>query len=160
MQKIPMTRKGVETLEEELRHLKNVVRPQIIEAIAEARAHGDLSENAEYHAAKEKQSFNEGRIKELEAVISSADIIDPLQFAGHTTVRFGAKVVLADEDTDEEKTLVIVGEYESNADKGRISVTSPIARALIGKNQGDSVKVTTPRGSSSYEILEVLFEQH
>ncbi len=160
MQKIPMTRKGVETLEEELRHLKNVVRPQIIEAIAEARAHGDLSENAEYHAAKEKQSFNEGRIKELEAVISSADIIDPLQFAGHTTVRFGAKVVLADEETDEERTLIIVGEYESNADEGRISVTSPIARALIGKNQGDSVKVSTPRGSSSYEILEVLFEQH
>lgn len=158
MQKIPMTRAGVAALEEELRHIKNVLRPQIIEQIAEARAHGDLSENAEYSAAKEKQSFNEGRIKELEAVIASAEIIDPTQFAGHTVVRFGAKVVLADEDTDEEKTLVIVGEYESNADEGRISITSPVARALIGKSQGDSVKVNTPRGSSSYEILEVVFE--
>ncbi len=153
-----MTRAGVAALEEELRHIKNVLRPQIIEQIAEARAHGDLSENAEYSAAKEKQSFNEGRIKELEAVIASAEIIDPTQFAGHTVVRFGAKVVLADEDTDEEKTLVIVGEYESNADEGRISITSPVARALIGKSQGDSVKVNTPRGSSSYEILEVVFE--
>lgn len=158
MQKIPMTREGVTALEEELRHIKNVLRPQIIEQIAEARAHGDLSENAEYHAAKEKQSFNEGRIKELENVISSADIIDPTQFAGHTVVKFGAKVVLADEETDEERTLVIVGEYESNADAGRISVTSPVARALIGKSQGDSVKVNTPRGSSSYEIVEVIFE--
>lgn len=158
MQKIPMTRAGLAALEEELRHIKNVVRPQIIEQIAEARAHGDLSENAEYSAAKEKQSFNEGRIKELEAVIASAEIIDPTQFAGQTTVRFGARVVLADEDTDEEKTLVIVGEYESNADEGRISITSPVARALIGKSQGDSVKVTTPRGSTSYEILEVAFE--
>lgn len=157
MQKIPMTRAGVEALEAELRHIKNVVRPQIIEQIAEARAHGDLSENAEYHAAKEKQSFNEGRIKELEAVIGSADIIDPAQFAGHTTVRFGAQVVLADEETDEEKTLYIVGEYESNADEGRISITSPVARALIGKSQGDSVTVNTPRGSTSYEIVEVVF---
>lgn len=158
MQKIPMTREGVAALEEELRHIKNVLRPQIIEQIAEARAHGDLSENAEYSAAKEKQSFNEGRIKELENVISSADIIDPAQFAGQKTVRFGAKVVLADEDTDEEKSLHIVGEYESNADIGRISITSPVARALIGKSQGDSVKVSTPRGSSSYEIVEVIFE--
>lgn len=158
MQKIPMTRLGVEALEEELRHRKNVLRPEIIEAIAEARAHGDLSENAEYSAAKEKQSFNEGRIKELESVISSAEIIDPSQFAGQKIVRFGAKVLLADEETDEEKELTIVGEYESNADKGRISITSPVARALIGKSQGDSVKVSTPRGSSSYEILEVAFE--
>lgn len=158
MQKIPMTRAGVVALEEELRHIKNVVRPQIIEQIAEARAHGDLSENAEYSAAKEKQSFNEGRIKELENVIASADIIDPAQFSGHTVVKFGAKVVIADEDTDEEKTLVIVGEYESNADAGRISITSPIARGLIGKSKGDSVKVTTPRGASSYEIVEVFYE--
>lgn len=158
MQKIPMTRQGVSALEEELRHRKNVARPEIIEAIAEARAHGDLSENAEYSAAKEKQSFNEGRIKELEAVISSAEIIDPAQFAGQKIVRFGAKVLLADEETDEEKELKIVGEYESNADEGRISITSPVARALIGKTQGDSVKVSTPRGSSSYEILEVSFE--
>lgn len=158
MQKIPMTREGVVALEEELRHIKNVLRPQIIEQIAEARAHGDLSENAEYSAAKEKQSFNEGRIKELESVISSAEIIDPAQFAGQKIVRFGAKVVIADEDTDEEKSLHIVGEYESNADQGRISITSPVARALIGKSQGDSVKVTTPRGASSYEIVEVVFE--
>ena len=158
MQKIPMTRAGVEALEEELRHIKNVLRPQIIEQIAEARAHGDLSENAEYHAAKEKQSFNEGRIKELEAVIASAEIIDPSQFAGHTTVRFGAKVVVADENTDEERTLQIVGEYESNADLGRISITSPIARGLIGKSEGDSVAITTPKGTTSYEIVEVIFE--
>ena len=158
MEKIPMTRAGVEALETELRHIKNVVRPQIIEAIAEARAHGDLSENAEYHAAKEKQSFNEGRIKELEAVIGAADIIDPAQFSGHTTVRFGARVVIADENTDEEKTLQIVGEYESNADEGRISITSPIARALIGKSEGDSVTVHTPRGKMGYEIVEVIFE--
>lgn len=157
MQKIPMTRAGIEALEEELRHIKNVVRPQIIEQIAEARAHGDLSENAEYSAAKERQSFNEGRIKELESVIAAADIIDPAQFAGHTVVRFGAQVVIADENTDEEKTLVIVGEYESNADAGRISITSPIARALIGKSKGDSVTVSTPRGSASYEIVDVLF---
>src|SRR5690606_5276010 len=158
MQKIPITRKGLEALEEELRHIKNVLRPQIIEQIAEARAHGDLSENAEYSAAKERQSFNEGRIKELEAAISAAEIIDPSQFAGQKIVRFGAQVVIADENTDEEKSLQIVGEYESNADTGRISVTSPIARALIGKSQGDSVKVTTPRGTASYEIVSVAFE--
>lgn len=158
MQKIPMTRNGVQALEEELRHIKNVLRPQIIEQIAEARAHGDLSENAEYHAAKEKQSFNEGRIKELEAVIASVEIIDPAQFAGQTTVRFGAKVLVADEDTDEERQLQIVGEYESNADEGKISVTSPIARGLIGKSEGDSVAITTPKGTTSYEIVEVTFE--
>jgi transcription elongation factor GreA len=158
MEKIPMTRAGVEALEKELRHITNVIRPQIIEAISEARAHGDLSENAEYHAAKEKQSFNEGRIKELEAVIAAADIIDPVQFAGTTIVRFGAKVVIAHEETDEERRLHIVGQYESNADEGRISITSPIARGLIGKSKGDSVKIQTPGGSASYEIVEVIFE--
>lgn len=158
MEKIPMTRAGVEALEKELRHITNIVRPQIIEAISEARAHGDLSENAEYHAAKEKQSFNEGRIKELEAVIAASDIIDPIQFAGTTIVRFGAKVVIAHEETDEERRLHIVGQYESNADEGRISITSPIARGLIGKSKGDSVKIQTPGGSASYEIVEVIFE--
>lgn len=158
MDKIPMTRGGLEALEKELRHRLNVMRPEITAAIAEARAHGDLSENAEYHAARERQSFNEGRIKELEAVTSAADIIDPTQFAGQKTVRFGAKVHVADEKTDEEKRFQIVGEYESNADEGRISITSPIARALIGKSVSDSVEVRTPRGAVSYEILDVVFE--
>lgn len=158
MDKIPMTRAGVDALEKELRDLKTVQRPAVIQAIAEAREHGDLSENAEYHAAREQQSFIEGRIKELESVIGAADIIDPAQFAGHKTVRFGAVVIVADEDTDEEKSFQIVGEYESNADEGRISITSPIARALIGKSVGDSVPVTTPRGKISYEIVEVAFE--
>ncbi len=158
MDKIPITRGGLEVLEKEVRDRIHKLRPEIVEAISEARAHGDLSENAEYHAAKEKQSFNEGRIKELEAVISAADIINPAQFAGQKVVRFGAKILVVDEDTDEEKRLQIVGEYESNADQGRISITSPIARALIGKSEGDSVKVTAPRGTVSYEILEVIFE--
>ena len=157
MDKIPMTREGVEALEKELRDRINVIRPEIVEAISEARAHGDLSENAEYHAAKEKQSFNEGRIRELEAVIPSAEIIDPAQFSGQKTVKFGAKVVIVDENTDEERKLYIVGEYESNADLGKISITSPIARALIGKSVGDSVEVRSPKGKSSYEILEVLY---
>lgn len=158
MDKIPMTRPGVEALEIELRDRMHKLRPEIIEAISEARAHGDLSENAEYHAAKEKQSFNEGRIKELEAVIGSADIIDPAQFAGHKIVKFGAKVVIVDEETEEERRLHLVGEYESNAESGRISITSPIARALIGKSQGDSVAVRSPKGTVSYEIVEVIFE--
>ncbi len=158
MDKIPMTRAGVEALEKELRKRVNETRPEIVQAIAEARAHGDLSENAEYSAARERQSFNEGRIKELESVIAAAEIIDPAQFAGHTTVRFGAIVVVADENTDEEKKFQIVGEYESDIDSGRISLGSPIARALIGKSQGDSVEVRTPRGLASYEIVEVLFQ--
>lgn len=158
MDKIPMTRQGVEALEKELRHIKNVVRPEIIEAIAEARAHGDLSENAEYHAARERQSFNEGRIKELEAVLGAIDIIDIAQFSGHTVVKFGASVVLIDEETEEERRLQIVGEYESNADQGRISITSPIARALIGKSEGDSVTVKSPKGNTDYEIAEVIYK--
>ena len=157
MDKIPMTKAGIEALEKELKNLKTVERPAVIQAIAEAREHGDLSENAEYHAAREQQSFIEGRIKELEGVISAADIIDTTQFIGHTVVRFGAQVVVADEETDEEKRLHIVGEYESNADEGRISITSPIAKALIGKAEGDSVEVRTPRGAVSYEIVEVIF---
>lgn len=157
MDKIPITREGLAALEKELRDRVSITRPEIIEAIAEARAHGDLSENAEYSAAKEKQSFNEGRIKELEAVIGLADIIDPKQFAGQKVVKFGARVVIADENTDEEKKVQIVGEYESDADHGRISITSPIARALIGKSEGDSVQVRTPKGVTSYEIVEVLF---
>ena len=151
-----MTREGVEALEKELRHRLTGLRPEIVEAISEARAHGDLSENAEYHAAKEKQSFNEGRIKELEAVISAADIIDPTQFSGHKVVKFGARVAIAD-DNDNERRFQIVGEYESNADEGRISVGSPIARGLIGKSLGDTVEIRTPKGATSYEIIEVLY---
>lgn len=158
MDKIPITREGLAALEKELRERISVTRPDIIEAIAEARAHGDLSENAEYSAAKEKQSFNEGRIKELEAVIGAADVIDPGQFAGHTTIRFGAKILIIDEESEEERRLHIVGEYESNADEGRISIGSPIARALIGKSVSDSVEVRSPKGTVSYEIVEVIYE--
>ena len=158
MDKIPMTREGVMALEKELRERISQTRPEIVAAIAEARAHGDLSENAEYSAARERQSFNEGRIKELEAVISSAEIIDPKQFIGHKTVKFGAKILIIDEDTEEERRLHLVGEYESNADLGKISITSPIARALMGKALGDSVNVQSPKGVVSYEIVEVVFE--
>ena len=154
MDKVPMTREGFNALEDELKRLKSVERPAIIEAIAEARAHGDLSENAEYHAARERQSFNEGRIQELEAVISKADIIDPTKLGGET-VKFGAKVLIVDEDTDVEFSYQIVGQYESDADNGKISITAPIARALIGKAIGDSVEVHTPQGMKTYEILEV-----
>ena len=158
MDKIPMTREGVVALEKELRERISHTRSEIVAAIAEARAHGDLSENAEYSAARERQSFNEGRIKELEAVISSAEIIDPTKFVGHTTIKFGAKVLIIDEETEEERRLHLVGQYESNADHGKISITSPIARALMGKALGDSVKVQSPKGVVSYEIVEVLFE--
>lgn len=152
-----MTKSGYAALEEELKNLKSVQRPKVIEAIAEARAHGDLSENAEYHAAKEQQSFIEGRIQELEAVISKAQIIDPSTMNGKT-VKFGATVKVVDEDTDAEESFMIVGEYETNADKGRISLTAPIARALIGKSVGDSVEVRSPKGLRTYEILEVVFK--
>lgn len=156
MDTVPITPKGFAALEAELKERKTVTRPEIVEAIAEAREHGDLKENAEYHAAREQQSFNEGRIKELEGVIGAAQIIDPSKFSGDA-VKFGAKVLIVDEETDEEKTLTIVGEYESNADQGLISITSPIAKALIGKSVGDSVAVTTPRGKIDYEILEVSY---
>ena len=154
MSQVPITPAGYATLEAELKERKTVTRPEIVEAIAEAREHGDLKENAEYHAAKEQQSFNEGRITELEGVIGAAQIIDPSQFSGDG-VKFGAKVLIVDEETDEERSIQIVGEYESDADNGKISITSPIAKALIGKSVGDSVGVVTPRGKIDYEILEV-----
>jgi transcription elongation factor GreA len=156
MERIPMTATGLKSLEEELNQLKNVERHEIIKHIAEARAHGDLSENAEYHAAKEKQSFIEGRVIELEDMIGRADVIDVSKMSG-TTVKFGATVTLADEDTDEKKKYQIVGDHEADIKKGRISISSPIARALIGKSKGDSVEVTAPGGARSYEILKVEF---
>lgn len=156
MDKIPMTREGAEALEKELRKLKSEDRPTVIQAIATAREHGDLSENAEYHAAREQQSFIEGRIKELEAVISQIQIIDPASLHGDT-VKFGARVLIVDEETDVEVTYQIVGHYESNADEGRLSVQAPISRALIGKSVGDSVEVRTPQGVRKYEILEIDF---
>ncbi|AAV93630.1 transcription elongation factor GreA [Ruegeria pomeroyi] len=153
MEKIPMTPSGFAALEAELKQLKSVERPAIIKAIAEAREHGDLSENAEYHSAREKQSFIEGRIKELEGVLSLADVIDPTKLSG--AIKFGARVTLVDEDTDEEKTWQIVGEHEANIEKGLLNIKSPIARALIGKDEGDSVEVKTPGGQKSYEILSI-----
>ena len=155
-QRIPMTADGYNTIEAELKHLKHEERPAVIKAIAEAREHGDLSENAEYHAAREKQSFIEGRIQELEAVIAHAEVIDPKELSGET-IKFGATVRLVDEETDEEVTYQIVGEYEADLEKGKISVTAPIARALIGKQQGDSAEVTTPKGTRFYEILAVRY---
>ena len=153
MEKIPMTRAGHTALEVELKHLKSVERHAIIQAIAEAREHGDLSENAEYHSAREKQSFIEGRIKEIESIISLADVIDPTVLSG--AIKFGATVCVVDEDTDQEKTWQIVGEYEANIEKGLLNIKSPIARALIGKEEGDSVEVNTPGGQKSYEILSI-----
>lgn len=158
MEKVPMTQQGFNSLEAELKNLKSVERPAVIQAIAEARAHGDLSENAEYHAARERQSFIEGRIMELESVISAANIIDISAISGDT-VKFGATVVVVNEDTDEEITYQIVGPYESDADNGKISTTAPMAKALIGKKIGDSVEVRTPKGVSSYEILNVAYVQ-
>ncbi|PIW28980.1 MAG: transcription elongation factor GreA [Rhodospirillales bacterium CG15_BIG_FIL_POST_REV_8_21_14_020_66_15] len=157
MEKIPMTREGLKALEDELRRLKTQERPAVIQAIAEARAHGDLSENAEYNAAREKQGFIEGRLAELEAVISMAEVIDTSGMTGDT-VRFGATVLLADEDTGEEVTYRIVGQHEADLDQGKISVTSPLARALIGKSAEDSVEVTTPGGSKAYEICDVSYK--
>ena len=156
MEKIPMTQQGFDVLKEELKNLKTVERPAVIEAIATAREHGDLKENAEYHAAREQQSFIEGRIQELEAVISVVQIIDPSTLSGDT-VKFGAQVLIVDEDTDIEVKYHIVGHYEANADKGKISIQAPISRALIGKSVGDSVEVRTPQGLKTYEILEVTF---
>jgi len=151
-----MTKTGSLSLEAELKKLKSVERPSIIQAIAEAREHGDLSENAEYHSAREKQSFIEGRIKEIEAIISLADIIDPSTFSG--AIKFGATVTLVDEDTDEEKTWIIVGEHEANIEAGLLNIKSPIARALIGKDEGDSVEVKTPGGDKAYEILKIEYK--
>jgi len=156
MERIPMTAAGFRSLEEEVNHLKNVERHEIIKMIAEARAHGDLSENAEYHAAKERQGFVEGRVLELEDQIGRAEVIDVSKLSG-TTVKFGATVTLVDEDTDEKRKYQIVGDVESDAKHGKISLSSPIARALIGKGKGDTVEVTTPGGARSYEILKVEF---
>ena len=155
MEKIPMTRAGNQLLDEELKRLKSVERPAIIQAIAEARELGDLSENAEYHSAREKQSFIEGRIKELEGIISLAEVIDPEKLSG--PIKFGATVTLVDEDTDEEKKYQIVGEVEADLERGLLNIRSPLARALIGKEEGDSVEVYTPGGQRSYEVLSIRY---
>ena len=156
MEKIPMTAGGHAALQVELKQRMSEERPRIIQAIAEARAHGDLSENAEYHAAKELQSLNEGRIAELEDKLARAEIIDVSKLTGDR-VKFGATVTVVDEDTDEEKTYMIVGDMEADVKQGRISISSPIARALIGKEVGDSIEVTAPGGARAYEILAVKF---
>ena len=156
MEKIPMTAAGYAVLETELKHRQQVERPRIIQQITEARSHGDLSENAEYHAAKEAQSHNEGRVLELESMISRAEVIDVSKLSG-TKIKFGATVKLVDEDTEEEKTYQIVGEPEADVRSGRVSITSPIARALIGKGVGDTVEVTTPGGGKSYEVVAVQY---
>lgn len=157
MEKVPMTAEGHSRLTEELKNLKSVERPAVIKAIAEAREHGDLSENAEYHAARERQSFIEGRVAELEDVISRCEVIDPKKLKGET-VTFGVTVEVADEETDEETSYTIVGPYEADISRGLISTSSPIARALIGKRVGDSVEVTTPKGSKSLEILSIAIQ--
>ncbi|MGB0718960.1 MAG: transcription elongation factor GreA [Bdellovibrionales bacterium] len=157
MDQIPVTKNGFEKLSAELKDLKTVQRPNVIEAIAEAREHGDLKENAEYHAAREQQSFIEGRIQELEAVLGRAQVIDPSTLSGDT-VKFGATVTIVDEETDEEKTYQIVGDYDSDLDRGKISISSPIAKGLIGKAEGASVVIRTPKGPRDYEILEVRYE--
>ena len=154
MDKIPMTAAGYSVLENELKHRQQVERPRIIEQITEARSHGDLSENAEYHAAKETQSHNEGRIAELEYKLARADVIDVSKLSGET-VKFGATVTLVDEDTDKKQVWQIVGEPEADAKAGRISITSPLARALIGKAKGASVEVVTPSGAKAYEVKKV-----
>lgn len=156
MEKIALTRAGHTALDKELKTLKSEERPAVIRAIAEAREHGDLSENAEYHAAREKQSFIEGRVKELEAILSLADVIDPATLSG--TIKFGATVTLVNEDTDEETTYQIVGEPEANIERGLLNLKSPLARALIGKEEGDSIEVRTPGGEKGYEILDVTFK--
>jgi transcription elongation factor GreA len=157
MEKVPITPKGFQAMEVELKHRQQVERQRIILAISEARAHGDLSENAEYHAAKEAQSMNEGRVNELESLIARAEVIDVSKLSGER-VQFGATIKLIDEDTEEEKTYQIVGEPEADVKLGRVSIASPIARAMIGKTIGDTVDVKTPGGSKSYEIIGVMFE--
>ena len=169
MDKFPLTKNGYIALEAELKNLKGVERPNIIAAIAEARSHGDLSENAEYSAAKEKQSFIEGRIQELEAVISRgriqeleavisrAQVIDPAQTKSDV-IRFGATVIVVDEDTDEEKQYQIVGDYEADIEKNRISLSSPLAKALIGKEAGDTAEFAAPGGRKSFEIVDVIYQ--
>lgn len=157
MEKVPMTAGGLSPLQDELKHLKSKERRAVIKAIAEAREHGDLSENAEYHAAKDRQSFIEGRIQELEDVISRAEVIDVTKLSG-STVKFGATVTFVDEDTDEETTYQIVGPYEADLEKKLISIQSPIARGFIGKSVGDTAEVKAPGGIKSYEILSLKYK--
>ncbi|MEM7058311.1 MAG: transcription elongation factor GreA [Pseudomonadota bacterium] len=156
MEKVPVTKAGYDGLNAELKELKENERPSVIKAIAEAREHGDLSENAEYHAARERQSFVEGRIQELEGLVGRADVIDPSKMSGDT-IKFGATIEIVDEDTDEEKIFQIVGEAEADIDSGKLNMRSPLARAMIGKEVGDSVEVNTPGGGKSYEILSIKY---
>ena len=158
MSKVPLTVRGAERLREELRKLKGVDRPKVIQAIAEARAHGDLKENAEYHAAREQQGFIEGRIQDIEAKLSNAEIIDVSQLNANGKVIFGATVLLSDEVSGSEVTYQIVGEDEADIKAGRISINSPIARGLIGKQEGDSATIRTPAGEKQFEIVEVRYE--
>ena len=157
VEKIPMTAAGHLVLETDLKHRQQVERPRIIQQITDARTHGDLSENAEYHAAKEMQSHNEGRIAELEDKLARADVIDVSKLSGDT-IKFGATVTLVDEDSDEKRKYQIVGDVESDVKRGRISLSSPIARALIGKSKGDTVEVAAPGGARSYEVVKVEFK--
>jgi transcription elongation factor GreA len=157
MEKVPMTVEGFKKLEAELHRLKVEERPRIIQQIADAREHGDLAENAEYHAAKEAQGLNEMKVAELEDKLGRAEVIDPSKLSG-STVKFGATVTLEDEDSGDKVKYMIVGEHEANVREGKISIASPIARALIGKGKGDSAEVTTPRGSRSYEILKIEYK--
>lgn len=157
MQKTPMTAKGLQRLEDELRRLKSEDRPAVIRAIAEARAHGDLSENAEYHAARDRQSFIEGRVLELESIVSSAEVIDPSTITG-TKIKFGAYVELVDEETDKETRYQIVGMHEADIKQGLISISSPLAKSLIGKDIGESVSVPAPGGDRIYEVLKVSYK--
>lgn len=154
MERVPMTTEGFKTLEDELQRLKSQERPRIIQAIAEARAHGDLSENAEYHSAKEAQGMNEARVADLEDKLSRADVIETGKLSG-PTIKFGATVTLVDEDTQDKVKYKIVGDLEASVKDGKISISSPIARALIGKSKGETAEVTTPKGSRSYEVLKV-----
>tara|TARA_Y100000739_G_C20609116_1_gene467416 strand:+ start:1330 stop:1800 length:471 start_codon:yes stop_codon:yes gene_type:complete len=155
MEKIPMTPRGFKSLDSELKLLKTVERPAIIKAIAEAREHGDLSENAEYHSAREKQSFIEGRIKDLESALGMAEVIDPKTLSG--SIKFGATILLLDEETEQEKTFQIVGSTEADIENGLLNIQSPLAKALIGKDVGDSIEVKTPGGTRDYEILDVKY---
>ncbi|MGB0633962.1 MAG: transcription elongation factor GreA [Paracoccaceae bacterium] len=155
MEKIPMTPRGFKSLDSELKNLKSVERPAIIKAIAEAREHGDLSENAEYHSAREKQSFIEGRIKELEASLGMAEVIDPVTLSG--SVKFGATILLFDDENEKKQTFQIVGSSEADIENGLLNIQSPLARALIGKDIGDSIEVKTPGGTRDYEILDVKY---
>lgn len=156
MQKFPMTASGLQRLEEELRNLKSVERPAIIRAIAEARSHGDLSENAEYHAARERQSFIEGRVLELEEIVSAAEVIDPSTLSGDQ-IKFGAHIKLVDEETEKETSYQIVGVHEADIKAQRLSISSPLAKALIGKKAGDTISVPAPGGDRTYEVLEVRY---